>query len=245
MSTEKIYKVVTYIASQHVHELNDGAVHLDIGAGGGDLIKHLRKELKINSMACDFHVERFGLEGVPIEKVDLNKEGLPYDESTFDLITCSEVIEHLENYRSLVREIHRVLKPGGIVILTTPNVLNMKSRIKYLGTGFFNLFGPLPIKNDKLYSTGGHITPIPYFYLVHALADNDFMDIVLNIDKKQRSSSFLAFLLSPFLIIGYLFFIRNEYLKFKTITEENKDFATKQFSIDILTGRTIVVSAKK
>jgi ubiquinone/menaquinone biosynthesis C-methylase UbiE len=48
---------------------------------------------------CDFHAERFAAEGVPIERVTLNTEPLPYPDRMFDLITCSEVIEYLENSR--------------------------------------------------------------------------------------------------------------------------------------------------
>ena len=182
---------------------------------------------------------------MPIRQVNLNTEDLPYDDNTFDLVTCTEVIEHLENYRKAVRKVYRVLTPGGVAIFTTPNVLNMNSRTRFLGSGFFNLFGPLPIKNDKLYSTGGHITPIPYFYLAHALLDAGFSDIKLSYDKKQRSSSAKVILFSPFLLVGRLFFWRNEVKRFKTITPENKPLVDSHFTWGVLTARTIVVSAQK
>lgn len=126
------------------------------------------------SSACDFHVERFAVEWVPCKQVNLNLESLPYPDAEFDLVTFSEVIEHVENYRALLREAFRVTTSGGVLVLTTPNVLNVNSRVRYLVSGFANLFGPLPVRNDKLYSTGGHITPIPYFYLAHALLDAGF-----------------------------------------------------------------------
>jgi cyclopropane fatty-acyl-phospholipid synthase-like methyltransferase len=58
------------------------------------------------------------------------------------------VIEHLGNYRDLFRQVHRILKPGGLFVLTTANVLNLKSRLRPVLTGFASLFGPLPVKNS-------------------------------------------------------------------------------------------------
>lgn len=49
------------------------------------------------------------------------EEGIPYDNSSFDLVWCSEVIEHLYKPKFLLNEIERVLKPDGLAILTTPN----------------------------------------------------------------------------------------------------------------------------
>ena len=49
------------------------------------------------------------------------ESGLPYDDHTFDLVWCTEVIEHLYKPEFLLKEIERVLAPGGKAILTTPN----------------------------------------------------------------------------------------------------------------------------
>ncbi|HUG15917.1 MAG TPA: methyltransferase domain-containing protein, partial [Thermomicrobiales bacterium] len=50
-------------------------------------------------------------------------ERLPFDDGAFDLITCFQVLEHLHDARSFLREARRVLAPGGALLLTTPNVL--------------------------------------------------------------------------------------------------------------------------
>ena len=52
--------------------------------------------------------------------VDANR-ALPFPDRSFDLIWCSEVLEHLVNPAFSSREFRRVLKPGGHLILTTPN----------------------------------------------------------------------------------------------------------------------------
>jgi len=180
-----------------------------------------------------------------VKKVNVDREPLPYPDAAFDVVTCSEVIEHLENFRALLREAHRVLRPGGLLVLTTPNVLNAYSRLRYVASGFANLFGPLPVGNDKLYSTGGHISPIAYFYLAHALLDARFGRPVLDIDKVQRTSVACLLLLAPLLVPGWLLFWRREDRKYRTLTPENRGEVEKHGSWRMLTGRTIVVSCRK
>lgn len=246
MSTTQIYEAVIRVAEKEYGGSDPPTLkHLDIGAGEGQLIQLLRTRLPVHSVACDFHVERFGLDGVSITKVNLNSEPLPYPDGTFDFVSCSEVVEHLENYRGLIREANRVLKPRGLFVITTPNVLNAFSRVRYLVSGFANLFGPLPVKNDKLYSTGGHISPIPYFYLAHSLLDADFDDVTVSIDKVQKTSVFWLVLLAPFIGMGWLRFLRLEERKFRTLTAENCIHVSKHFSWSLLVGRTIVVSSKR
>ena len=94
---------------------------------------------------------------------NLNIESLPFADASFDLVTCTEVIEHLEHYRQTLREMHRVLKPAGRLVVTTPNILNLKSRIRFLIFGFYNLFGPLHTLESNLHDTGGHINPVSSF----------------------------------------------------------------------------------
>jgi ubiquinone/menaquinone biosynthesis C-methylase UbiE len=243
MSTETIYAAVIRICRRR-HPC-PGGKHLDIGAGSGELIRNLGEAISPKSFACDFHAERFAAGNTPCEKVNLNLEPLPYPDAGFELVTCSEVVEHLENYRALLREAFRVAQPGGLLIVTTPNVLNANSRVRYVCSGFANLFGPLPVRNDKLYSTGGHISPIAYFYLAHALLDAGFEKVELDIDKVQRTSVLWLAVLFPFMLVGWLRFMARERGRFKTITAENEPLVKSHFSWRVLVGRTIVLSAVK
>lgn len=241
MSTLSIYSAVLDALRP---SLRPGARHLDVGAGRGELIAEIARQAQVQSDACDFHVERF-VAPVPCAQVDFDAQPLPYESETFDLVTSSEVVEHLQNYRALLREIFRVARPGATVVVTTPNVLNLASRVRYLFTGFPVLFGPLPVRNDKLYSTSGHITPIPFFYLAHALLDAGFDDVALHIDKRQKTSMALACLLCPFIAIARLRFMHRERTRFGTITPENAGLVARNFSWPLLVGRTIVVRARK
>lgn len=65
-------------------------------------------------------------------------ERMPYDDEFFDYVASVEGVEHMESTHHLLREFARVLRPGGKLFLTTPNVLNFKSRLRYLlrGTPF-------------------------------------------------------------------------------------------------------------
>ena len=49
-----------------------------------------------------------------------------------------EGIEHLENRFAYLRELRRVLKPQGTLILTTPNIMGLRSRVRFFGSGFYH-----------------------------------------------------------------------------------------------------------
>jgi len=219
--------------------------HLDIGAGHGELIALMRSKFDVQSVACDYTDKLMDLPDVKVGIANLNNENLPFSDCSFELVTFTEVVEHLEHYRHTLRDIHRVLKPGGTLVLTTPNILNLQSRIRFLIFGFYNLFGPLHVSESELHSTGGHINPVSYFYLSHSLLDAGFTNIELSIDKKQRTSS--AWL--PLLWLPIKFFskltMRKEKRKYRTIDIYNERYVLQMNSLDILLGRTIVIGCKR
>lgn len=221
------------------------AEHLDIGSGHGDLIQVLRSRFDVQSSACDYTDSLMKLADVSVSVANLNTEGLPFKDSAFDLVTCTEVIEHLEHYRYTLREMYRILRPGGALVLTTPNILNLKSRVRYLIFGFYNLFGPLHFRESNLHSTGGHINPVSLFFLAHSLVDAGFQEIQVSIDKKQGTSrAWLLFLYFPIKLFSKLTML-NEKRKYKTVDEFNEPFVRQMNSLDVLLGRTIIVGCKK
>ncbi len=70
--------------------------------------------------------------------VNLNEEDLPWADGMFDVVCSIEGIEHLENPHHFLREIYRVLRPEGRLILTTPNIVSLRSRVRFCGSGFFH-----------------------------------------------------------------------------------------------------------
>ncbi len=235
-------KMAKNIQPEHITYPN----HLDIGSGHGELIQLLRdQQLVGRSEACDYTHTLMQLPDVKVHVADLNHQPLPFAAQSFDLVTCTEVIEHLEHYRETLREMHRVLKPGGRVVLTTPNILNLKSRVRFFVYGFHNLFGPLHARESALHSTGGHINPVSYFYLAHSLLDAGFDDIKLSIDKKQGTSLFwLVLFYLPIRFFSHLT-TRKEKSKYLTIDQHNESYVKQINSLDVLTGRTIVVGSSK
>lgn len=91
-------------------------------------------------------------------ETDLN-ERLPFEASSFDGVVSIETIEHLENPWFFLREVSRVLRPGGFLVLTTPNVSSVFSRVLAAATGKLLWFQPRDL--DPL----GHITPIHWHLL--------------------------------------------------------------------------------
>jgi SAM-dependent methyltransferase len=109
---------------------------LDFGSGVGDFTKILCATYGGATVAGADILPR--PQSIPASvdwyEADLNAP-LPVPDASFDLIFAVEVIEHLENTRQVLRELYRLLAPGGVAILTTPNTGSMRSLITYFARG--------------------------------------------------------------------------------------------------------------
>ncbi len=219
--------------------------YLDIGAGRGSLITKVKAKLQVTASVCDYTDTLMELPGQKVDIANLNNDPLPYPDASFDIVTATEVIEHLEDYRRVVREIHRVLKPGGICILSTPNILNLNSRLRFIYFGFWNLFGPLPVSHSALYSTGGHINPVSWFYVAHAMMDAGFPAVTPHIDRIQRSSLPKLVLLYPFIKLFAAWAMHKERSRYHTLDEANEPIVRVMNSFPLLVGRTIIARGVK
>ena len=117
------------------------------GCGVGMYVRHL-DELGYNAIGLDIDYERVG-EGTRAGLDQLHVaagEYLPYPSGTFDAVLSHEVIEHVNNDRFAAREMLRVLRPGGRIILFCPNRLYPFETHGHYWRGQYH-FGNTPLIN--------------------------------------------------------------------------------------------------
>lgn len=111
----------------------------DIGCGTGDLLRevggHFAGLVGVDAVHYD------GLPpGVTFLQADLDGPRLPLEPASVDVAVAVEVIEHLENPRAFIRELARITRPGGWIVVTTPNQLSALSLLTLLVKGRFSAF---------------------------------------------------------------------------------------------------------
>lgn len=244
-TNQAIFKVVTRepLAEKKV---------LDVGAGEGFFCQLVGEYIKETYQAdpssilqaCDLYPAHFQYGGVACRQIDFH-EALPYEDNTFDLVTSIEVIEHLEDQFHFLRELYRITKPGGKVIVSTPNILNINSRIKYLYSGFTLLFDPLPLRKNDPVLLGGHIHPISLYYLYTIFARMGFVSIDVLYDRSKRSSLLPMGLLYPLIWPCFQIYQWKQARKKEKVVEENQAILARINSFQTLSSRTIIVVGTK
>jgi SAM-dependent methyltransferase len=116
-----------------------GGVLVDVGCGAGNLWTYLRPRF---DRYVGVDVVRY--DGLPDEaefyRIDLDTGGAPLTDACGDVVVAVETIEHLENPRAFVRELTRLARPGGWVVVTTPNQLSLLSKMTLVLKNEFNAF---------------------------------------------------------------------------------------------------------
>lgn len=225
---------------------------LDMGAGEGyfckllgeHIVRNYGKEPSSILKACDLFPETFRYDKVQCDRIDANFN-LPYEDGKFDTVTCIEVIEHIEDQFSLIREIFRIVKPGGRVIMTTPNILNINSRIQFFYSGFWLLFSPLPIFSKNPVDLGGHIHPVTCYYLSYIFHQVGFEKVNVSYDRMKRSAKFWALMFMVPIKIAFGVFRYGLRRKNATLYEENRELIDHINSKEMLVSRTIILEGIK
>jgi SAM-dependent methyltransferase len=174
-----------------LQELPKGKL-LDVPAGEGALAAQL-SALGFAVQCCDLYPEIFRLRNVEVRHGDLS-DTLPYADDAFDYVSCVEGLEHIENPQQAVREFARVLRPGGHLITSVPNILNIEERLKWLVYGYTSHFKPLTrahVENvrqefNKRQEMALHVNPIAYAELRYILEENGFEIVKLYRDKAKK-----------------------------------------------------------
>lgn len=147
-----------------MEELPKGLV-LDAPSGQGALSEDLEK-VGFKVVSGDIERENILYKNGKCVQLDLT-ESFPFKAGTFDHGVCVEGIEHVENPHWLIKEFARVVKRGGYLIITTPNVMTIKSRLRFLFYSyldFFKYFGPLPLEVRHRIQEHEHQHLNPLFY---------------------------------------------------------------------------------
>lgn len=110
---------------------------LEVGCYPGHSTEYYLKNLSVAKFyAVDYSEELLGrarLMGVDAHACDLEKDKLPFKDNFFDLVVANQVFEHLKNIFSPLSEMHRVLKPGGVLVFSVPNLASFHSRLLLCG----------------------------------------------------------------------------------------------------------------
>jgi SAM-dependent methyltransferase len=212
---------------------------LEVPAGEGALAWQLHK-LGYEVTAGDIDPHFFKVDPVPCIRIDLNRP-FPLDDGRFHFVSCIEGIEHLQDQFQFVRECHRVLAPGGYLVLSTPNILNLASRLKFLLSGFYSLV-PRPINEFSQVPVFDHINPVTYYQLRYMLHTQGFEITGVMMDFPRRSSVGLYFL-QPLVKLYTRRTMRKE-------TDPRQRHANRYIrniltSPPLLLGRTLIVVARK
>ena len=169
---------------------------------------------------------------IPFVQVDLNMP-LPFRSGQFNLIVCGDGLEHLENHFAAFREFSRMLSPGGMLVVATPNYLTIGRRLKFFFSGM--LTQPLSRRDnlgDQQKHLRGHINP-PTLTRMAYIAEGVGLKLVEAVTTDRKRSGIH---LAP---LGWLVILRS---KFLGKARRHDLFADATFSRSIVMGGAKLVA---
>jgi len=219
-------------------EIKGGSTIVDAPCGKGTLAAALQaKDFRVFGLDIDPGARE--LLGSAFRHADLNGP-LPLPDRSSDLVISVEGIEHLENPHSFLREVNRILRDEGLLILTTPNVVSLRSRVRFLGSGFFH-------KDSRpLNEAGRHplhhigLRTFPQLrYDLHTLGFR--LEEVSSTHTKPISYLYSFF--APWMWLYTLIAFRKE--KDKDQRRRNKEIFQTLYSRSVLFGENLLLVARK
>jgi SAM-dependent methyltransferase len=151
--------------------LPPGSSVLEASCGKGDILRALRED---GYAVCGTNFSTYDElpTGIAIHSgVDL-RASLPFADNAFDGIILCDVIEHVSDHMALIAELRRVLKPGGFLVILSPNTNRLISRLRFLWTGFFQIkraFIGFDVPPEKAFAFHNHPPHLPVFlYETHS-----------------------------------------------------------------------------
>jgi SAM-dependent methyltransferase len=199
----------------------------------------------------DLVPENFVCDGAKCDRLDMTKP-LPYEDGSFDGILHSEGIEHIDNQLAVLQELARVLKPGGTLIVTTPNLLHLEGRLSVLLTGHAfrkrsivvssaGYWGPRDPDGRGTYF--GHVFLINAFQLRFYLTHVGLEVIEVDTTRYSWKSLLLAPLLWPFLAFATWRILRRK--RSNIPPDLQRTLRREILSGPVLFGRKLIMVARK
>lgn len=106
-------------------EPNEKARVLDIGCGDGKFSRQIANKLRCSEVygveISRKYADKAHQNGVNIIMADIDR-GLSFQDASFDIVVSNQVIEHVHDTDNFIKECYRVLKSGGICVISTPNL---------------------------------------------------------------------------------------------------------------------------
>ncbi len=154
-------------------------VFLDVGCGTGKLRARVQPYCERYIGADAIRHDGFPADAeFVVANLDASTVALP--EGTCDVVACVETIEHVENPRALMRDLVRLTRPGGLLVVTTPNQLSILSKLGLLAKNEFVQFQERP----GLYPA--HISALLEIDLVRMCRENRLTDITVRYSGQGR-----------------------------------------------------------
>jgi SAM-dependent methyltransferase len=169
---------------------------LDIPAGAGGESARLER-MGFEVVSADLYPPSAGAPAPRWVRADCNAP-LPFRSGAFDALLSREGIEHFENQAGFVRECARVLRPGGRIVMTTPNVMHLSARLSEMLTGQRTMRRGLANEVETLRARAGsrfyhgHIFLIDYFRLRYLMRLAGLGAVEVYTDRLSPTSLALA-----------------------------------------------------
>lgn len=229
---------------------SDGKV-LDLGAGRGHLSTRISNQMSAigmhpaqQLMATDLYSCNFQAENVPFREADFNFP-LPFENGEFSVVVSVEVLEHLRSPYDLLADCFRILRPGGLLLASTPNVLHLESRLSFLTTGFHELFDPPSLKPENAGRLCGHIMPLSLPYYNWGLKKAGFSEITFTTDRTKKKSAALVCVLYPILALRTKRLLLKMEKKDRDLYIETREAVKASNNWTSLTSRSLIFAARK
>ena len=125
---------------------------LDVCCAGGEVCVLLaRAGWRVEGLEREpLLVESAKQRGISVQCGEFDRDPFPWEPGTFDAVVAGEVIEHVIDTDYLLSEIARVLRPNGVLVITTPNLASFENRIRLL-------LGRYPMWMDHRVQGTGHL----------------------------------------------------------------------------------------